>query len=282
MSTNVNLNLGIDTAGLGGTGFQNSISPIYANPIGIGGPSSGGGDQILQMEQEIMQLLQQMMQLLQQMEGGQGGLGLGGGSGLPGLGGGSGSGLSGGSLPIADNTQMMQDATFSSWGDPHQNFSGTGMYGAGSMSGHSDNMGSINDLIDANSAIDGGYQVNTQTTAPNSNGITYNASATVAMNGGATTVTMGKDGNVSIMDNGNSISLQKGQSIELSNGATVSESQDGKVTVSDQNDQGGSISTTLSWNGAGVDVNGSAHDIALGGYDVGLGQSQTQNNSLLG
>jgi flagellar basal body rod protein FlgG len=128
-------------------------------------------------------------------------------------------------------------------------------------------MSSHADLVDSNQ-IAGGYRVSTSVTAPGANGVTSNQSATVHTNYGQDSVTMNRDGSFSIDNAGQSVTLAKGQSTALSGGATVTANQNGSLTISASNAQGGSIATTMSSNGQAVDVSSHAHDIALGGDAV--------------
>jgi len=159
--------------------------------------------------------------------------------------------------------QYFNSASLSSTGDPHEIFDGTAL--GGRVSGKWDSMHSHNHLI-ASNAISGGFNVATRTTPPQANGVTYNQSATITANQGSTVATMGRNGAYSVIDNGQAISLSAGQTATLSNGETATLNNNGSLTVGVSNAQGGSISTTLSYNGNGVDVNATATNIALGGY----------------
>ena len=150
-------------------------------------------------------------------------------------------------------------ASGSSTGDPHLSFDG------GSTDKKWDDMGSHKDLVDANSSFRGGYQVSTTSTGLNSNNVAYNKSATISTGDDRDTVTMGPGGQVMVLQDGQNLDLQKGQSIKLDSGAIVSESQDGTVTVNDNNNHGGNMSTTMKWNGQGVDVNFNSQNTYLGG-----------------
>jgi hypothetical protein len=167
----------------------------------------------------------------------------------------------------ASNERMFQSASMSSWGDPHDSFDGT--TSDGQNVGQSwDNMRSHADLLDSNS-FSGGYQVSTQVTAPNQNGVTMNQSASVTTGNGSGVVTMNANGQYQITSNGQSVALQSGQTAQLGGGASVTLNSDGSLTVADQNGQGGSISTTLRSNGqGGVDVKAQASGVDLGGYLV--------------
>ncbi len=225
------------------------------------GPVSQQQNELLKMAMQIGELFAELEQLA-----GQDGLG-GGSQGAPG------SSSSGGGAQPQTPEQIYADASGNSVGDPHQNFNGNA--GGNLQTGHTDNMGSQSDLIDSNNSFAGGYQVATTATTPDKNGIAYNGSATISTNDGYAQVSMGSDGKVSVWDQGQYLNLDKGQSLTLSSGATVSEDKNGAVTVDDKNGAG-EMSTTLSYNGHGVDVNFTAHDVALGGYDTTLGQPKAQ------
>ncbi|MEO6912793.1 MAG: hypothetical protein ABI182_02065 [Candidatus Baltobacteraceae bacterium] len=248
---------------LSGTGFQmpgtanDSIARLQ--PPSISGQSGTGFNPLGFMGMgaiqtaisSIMGMLQQLMQML----GGSYGVGSGQNTG---------------------GEQFYQNATGSSTGDPHLAFNGT--TGTGQTdNGHFDNMNRQDDLLDSDS-FDGGYQVSTQTTSPNPNGITFNSNATISTQNGAFQVSLDKAGNASILENGTSMSLQDGQTVDFGNGETVSRAQDGSVTVLDNNSNGGKISTTLQSNGQGVNVNASAQNVDLGGdlYNQTIAQEQPQ------
>ena len=162
----------------------------------------------------------------------------------------------------ADNEQYFQNATAGSNGDPHLSFNGS----------HWDSMVSQPDLLHSDS-IPGGYQVSTQVTPANANGVTYNQSATIALNDGMTSVSLDNAGNATLTQYGQQIPIQDGQTIDLGNGQTVARDQNGKLQVIANNGAGGEIATTLSENGAGVDVNVQANNVDLGGA---LAQSHGQ------
>ena len=248
----------------------------------LGGDQVGSGNSSMSLINLEIQLVMAELQLieaqLQQMQGQQGQPGQAGqGAGAPGSGAGSGSTApsAGSGTPQAASNEGYYDlASGASVGDPHLSFQGGQT--AGDPSGKADNMQSQSDLVDANKSFFGGFQVSTQTTAPDSRGITYNQSATVATGDNRDTVTMGQGGAVTVLDDGKAVDLQKGQSVTLSSGAHVKENEDGSVTVSDANHHGGKISTTLSWNGKGVDAHFDASNAYLGGTLVGLAaNSQT-------
>lgn len=158
--------------------------------------------------------------------------------------------------------QYFQTAGGGSTGDPHLSFNGS----------HFDSMTNHNDLLDSDSFA-GGYQVSTNVTAPGANGVTYNQQASVATDFGQTQVALDKSGDATISQNGTTFSLTSGQSIQLGNGEIVTRNADGSVAIQDTNSTGGSITTTLSENGQGVDVNTQASNVDLGGDLV----NQTQH-----
>jgi hypothetical protein len=157
-------------------------------------------------------------------------------------------------------------ATASSTGDPHDAFNGTTGNGA-NVNDKWDSMQSHGDLLDSNSFW-GGYQVSTTTTAPNAQGVTYNSSATVTTNGGNTAVTMNQGGSYSVTENGRNVTLTQGQATQIGHGESVTLNADNSLTITDTNHQGGTVTTTLSNNGNGVDVSASGSNVDLGGYLV--------------
>lgn len=209
---------------------------------GGGGVGTGGG-----MNTIIQQLLNIIQQLLSAL-------------GLGGLGGlGAGNSWNG---PQGPETYF-QNASGASAGDPHLSFNGT--TGTGSnQNAHFDSMTGQSDLLDSDSFA-GGYQISTSVTQPGPSGVTYNQQAAIATNFGGTQVSLDKDGNASIVQNGQAISLANGQSYDLGNGETVTRNSNGSVVVTDNNGMNGTITTTLSENGNGVDVNTQASNVDLGG-----------------
>jgi len=168
---------------------------------------------------------------------------------------------SGGSLPQT----MYANATASSVGDPHDAFSGTTAQGQ-NLSQHWDDMNAHHDLLSSDSFV-GGYRISTTATTPNANGVTYNASATIATDGGATAVTMNANGSYSVTENGQNVALQQGTAVPIDATESVTLNADGSLTVADANATGGSLTTTLKSNGdGGVDVNAHATNVDLGGY----------------
>jgi hypothetical protein len=182
----------------------------------------------------------------------------------------------GGQQPGARGGQQQRfaDLDVSSTGDPHIAEVGTseGPGGNQAVNAHWDSMTGHRDLVNSEQ-IAGGYRVSTAVTAPGAGGVTYNQSATVHTNDGQDSVTMNHDGSFSIDDEGRAVSLVNGQSTTLSGGATVSANQDGSLTVTATNAGGGSIATTLSSTGQGVDVTSHAHEIALGGDAITHGDT---------
>lgn len=206
---------------------------------GTGG-APGGGSFLNGLLGQLGTLLQQLGQLLQ--------FSIPGGSMLGGLFGGS-SGTSG----CGNGEQYFQNATGSSIGDPHLSFNGTTW----------DSMANQPDLLHSDS-FPGGYQVSTQATAPAQNGVTYNRSATVTSNYGMTSVSLDNAGNASILQGGAQVAIAAGQTIDLGNGQAVTRTQNG-LQITANNGAGGQITTTLTINGQGVDVQNSAANVDLGG-----------------
>lgn len=150
--------------------------------------------------------------------------------------------------------QYFANANGGSNGDPHLSFNGSTW----------NDMSPQPNLLDSGS-FRGGYQVSTQTTTPNATGVTYNRSATVTTDNGNTAVTLDNAGNATVERGGCAFALQDGATMSLGNGETVSRSNNGTVTVTQTNRDGGSIATTLSDSGPGVDVNVNAQNVDLGG-----------------
>ena len=160
--------------------------------------------------------------------------------------------------------QWFQSANGGSAGDPHLNFNGATW----------NDMNAQPDLLCSNS-IPGGYRVSTQVTASAANGVTYNQSATVTMNYGATSVSLDKSGNALISQNGVQLPIASGQTIDLGNGQTVARTANA-LTVTVNNGTGGTIATTMTSNGQGVDVQNSAQDVDLGGALVNGGGTRPE------
>ncbi|MBV9232625.1 MAG: hypothetical protein JO030_01170 [Candidatus Eremiobacteraeota bacterium] len=186
----------------------------------------------------LMGMLQQLMQMLSSLLG-------------YGCNGSSGNGLG---CPPYGNQQYFHNATGSSEGDPHLSFKGE----------HWNNMGSQPNLLNSNS-IAGGFRISTQATAPNERGVTWNRSATVTLNNGGTTVSLNRGGQPEISSFGRDISIACGQTLQLGDGESVTRQENGSLQILARNSEGGSIETTLSANGRGVNVDVSAHNVDLGG-----------------
>lgn len=225
---------------------QQHITPLPILPHGGGGAGTSGslpaGGGIVA---QLLAIVEQLLSLL----------------GLGTLGGGLFGGGTSGGPPQGD--QFFRSATATSAGDPHLGFSGTAANGAAQHAAF-DSMTGHDDLLDSDS-FSGGYQISTSVTQPAANGVTYNQQATVSTNFGDTQITLDKDGDATILQNGQPIHLANGQRFDLGNGETVSRSANGSVIVSDDDGLGGSITTTLSENGNGVDVNAQAANVDLGG-----------------
>ncbi len=177
-------------------------------------------------------------------------------------------------LGFGSQTQGAQtyfgNATASSLGDPHLAFNGTDDSGK-AHDAHFDSMQAHKDLLDS-ASFTGGYRLSTAVTQPGANGVTYNRKATVATNFGNTRVSLDNAGNATVASDGQTLSVANGQTIDLGDGETVSRNADGSLVVTDQNALGGTITTRLSENGSGVDVNVEARNVDLGG-DLLNGQS---------
>ncbi len=191
---------------------------------------------------------------------------------------------------IASSQTFVQNATVSSMGDPHLSASGTTANGT-ALAAKYDSMTGHRDLVDSDSFA-GGYRVSTQTTTPDANGITYNQSATVRT--GDASVTVDNAGNVTVKTaspfagryaspdgpTSQSTTLASGQSLTLDSGATVTKNADGSVTMTDANASGGSIATTFTQNGKGVDVVTTAKNADLGGDVMGQATGQPSQSTL--
>lgn len=226
----------------------NPLGGALAGFAGFGGAESPGG---------LSGMLSQLMGMLQQLLG------------LFGLGNTASQPMQ---PPQPSSDQYFNAATGSSTGDPHLSFSGTDQSGT-QQQAHYDDMTSQSDLLDSDS-FDGGYQISTQVTQPNANGVTYNQSATVTTGYGGTQVTLDNAGNATILQNGQSTALADGQSMNLVSGETVTRNADGSLSITDQSAAGGSVTTSLSENGNGVDVNVQAQNVDLGGSLVDQAQPQ--------
>jgi hypothetical protein len=193
----------------------------------------------------LMGMLTQLMQMLQSLMGYGGTSPYGGGT--------SPYGGNGSCAPYGGE-RFFQNATGASEGDPHLSFNGSRW----------NSMVSQPDLLNSNSFA-GGYQISTQVTQPNGRGVTRNQSATVALNNGATKVSLNNDGDATITSFGRSVNVARGQTLNLGDGESVTYNRDGSLSVSAQNGEGGRLTTTLTANGKGVDVDVTAHDVDLGG-----------------
>ncbi|HTZ54020.1 MAG TPA: hypothetical protein VMB20_03075 [Candidatus Acidoferrum sp.] len=158
--------------------------------------------------------------------------------------------------PNYGSEQYFSNASGGSVGDPHLSFNGSTW----------NDMQSEPDLLHSDS-IPGGYQLSTQTTQPNANGVTYNQSATVTTHGGRTQVSLNNNGNATITQDGVMQSLAPGQTVQLGD-ETITANQNGSLQITTQNENGGQITTTMTQNGQGVDVNVCANNVDLGGAMV--------------
>jgi hypothetical protein len=169
-------------------------------------------------------------------------------------------------------SQFVNNATFSSTGDPHLAETGSTVGANGntqSVNSHFDSMTGHDNLISSQD-FNGGYRVSTAVTQPNANGITLNQSATVHTNNNQNSVTMKNDGSVAISNNGRPVTLAPGQSTTLSAGEQVTRNTNGSLTVSEENANGGFISTTMQTNGSGgVDVTTNVQNASVGGDIAG-------------
>ncbi len=171
------------------------------------------------------------------------------------------------------------NATLSSTGDPHLAMNGTDASGNAIASKY-DSMTGHSDLVDSDS-FDGGFRISTEVTAPNANGVTLNQSATIHSNYGQNAITLDAGGNATVTSNGQQIDLQTGQPIALDGGETVTKNQDGSLTVVNDNDTGGTVTTTMRSNGGGgVDVSATASNVDLGGDIVGASLPETARRTL--
>jgi hypothetical protein len=169
------------------------------------------------------------------------------------------------------------NATASSTGDPHLALDGTDGNG-GAHHSRFDSMQGHHDLLES-ASFAGGYRISTGVTQPGANGVTYNREATVSTNFGNTHVTLDNQGHAGITANGETLSLSAGQTIDLGNGEMVARNADGSLIVTQTNGIGASITTRLSENGSGVDVNVEAENVDLGGDLVSGGTPQTRRLS---
>jgi hypothetical protein len=159
-----------------------------------------------------------------------------------------------GQLGSGEPEQYFSSATGGSNGDPHLSFNASTW----------NDMNGEPDLLNSDS-IRGGYQLSTQTTTPNANGVTYNQQATVTTDGGRTQISLNNQGNAQLTQDGVTTSIAPGQTLNLRNGETVTRNQNGSLQITCQNQSGGEIVTTMSENGQGVNVNAAATNVDLGG-----------------
>jgi hypothetical protein len=222
----------------GGDGITRLLPPTFGDPFSPGEsptPQYGSSYGSAAFGQ-LGLLLQQLGSLLQQLMGS------------------IGNAFGGGGFGNCSGDQYFQNANGGSVGDPHLSFNGNTW----------NSMQSQPDLLDSNS-FSGGYQISTQATAPNAHGVTYNESASISSGYGLTSVTLDTSGAVTITQDGSNLAIAPGQTLQLGNGESVTQNQNGSLLVSDSNGFGGSITTTLSLNGNGVDVQTSASNVDLGG-----------------
>lgn len=179
-------------------------------------------------------------------------------------------GGSAGSPQPSAGQRFFSSASGSSSGDPHLAFSGTDGQGQTAAS-HFDSMSAHADLLDSDSFA-GGYRLSTGVTQPDQNGVTYNDSATISTQNGQAAVTLDRSGRASYVLGGQTYDIANGQTVDLGSGETLARGSDGTLTVTDDNGQGGRITTTLRDAGAGVDVAATAQNVDLGG-DLVAGRS---------
>jgi len=171
-----------------------------------------------------------------------------------------------GCAPPAGPGVTMQDGTLSSTGDPHLAVTGTAVNRDGStrsVNSHFDSMTGHTDLLSSNDFGDG-FDVAT-TVTPMKNGVTTNASATATMNGGNDSVSMSLAGGLQVTSGGTAVAMSAGQTVTLSGGEQVTENQNGSVTIAESNASGGTLATTFTNTGGGIDVTAQAHDVTLHG-----------------
>lgn len=223
-----------------GDGFASAYPALPATPAGT---QQGG------LLSQMMQMLQSMMGMLEQVLGG-----------------------SAGQSEPPVSQPSFSSATISSTGDPHIAVDGTLADGS-NVSLRYDDMQSDPDLVRSNSFA-GGYDVSTQTTAPDANGVTYNQSATVTTDFGQNQVSFDNAGDATVLENGSSVAIGAGQTLDLGNGETVTDNG-GSLVVNDTTAAGGTIATTMADDGNGVDVTVAANGVDLGGQAVrqALGES---------
>ncbi len=176
---------------------------------------------------------------------------------------------------LASPENYFSSAGASSTGDPHLSFSGQSTVGR--FNGTWDSMSAHGDLLDSDS-VPGGFSISTTPTSPNANGVTYNASASITTNGGSNVLTYNADGSATFSQNGTAMPLVHGENLTLP-GEAISWNADGSLQVNVDNGNGGTISTTLSRNGEGVDVRATARNLDLGG-DLVNGAMQSPSPTL--
>ena len=163
------------------------------------------------------------------------------------------------------STQPFQNFSASSVGDPHDACHATTANGS-VLSNTWDNMQSHNDLLNS-SSFQGGFQIASQTTAPNAQGITMNGQVSIATDYGTNHIALNADGDASISTNGHWQNLTPGSSIQLSGGTQVSEDTNQRVTVTENGINGATISAVMQANHqGGVDLHVTGQDISVGGY----------------
>ncbi|MBV8689790.1 MAG: hypothetical protein JOZ59_06785 [Candidatus Eremiobacteraeota bacterium] len=227
--------------GLSGVGIP-ALNNSNTAPTSLGSLGSTFGlGSIGTIVQQLVALLQQLLQML------------------------SGNGLSQTGYGSGTNPEdYFNQANGTSQGDPHLSFSGVDGNNHFETS-RFDSMTDHPNLLDSNS-FPGGYQLSTKVGAPLANGATLNQRATIATNFGRTQVSMNGDGSVSISRCGKQESIGNGQTLDLGHGESVTKNNDGSLTITNQNSQGGRITTTLKPNSAGgVDVAADANGVNLGG-----------------
>jgi hypothetical protein len=223
-----------------GDNISRFLPPWLRDSAAADAPGAGffGGSGSLQgLFGPLMGMLQQLMQMLQSL-----------------MGSGCNAPYGSSQCPPGGNERYFRNATASSDGDPHLSFDGE----------HWDNMKSHPDLLHSDSFA-GGYRVSTQVTPANGKGATWNQSASVTLNGGSTTVSLNNKGEAEVSSYGHSVSIARGQTLQLGNGESVTCEQNGSLSITAENGSGGRITTTLSAQGKGVDVDVTAHDVDLGG-----------------
>lgn len=185
-------------------------------------------------------------------------------------------GFTGPGLNATDPTMNVKGAAITTNGDPHiaSNIDGKKSW--------SDNMGSQSDLIDANNSFAGGYQESTQVGNAGKDGKTFNKEIDFQV-GGAKVSATGNKGDVSVsVQNGPTASAQtlsKGESLTTSEGATITLDKSGKLEVTDNNETGGTLTTTVSSSGKGLDATSSGSNIDLGGFAAAQNAQQVQSGS---